>query len=90
MRKRHRTVLILALVVSMLVIPVGAIISYQHGDVNGDGSVNLKDVTALHRLWSTDTFTVIAEQDGLAQIIYPLDSGGYKMGWISLRTVTKN
>lgn len=33
-------------------------------------------------VWNTDIFTVIAEKDGVAQIIYPLDSGGYKMGWI--------
>ncbi len=46
--------------------------------------------TQLGSVWSTDTFTVIAEQDGSAQIIYPLDSGGYKLGWISLSTVTKN
>ena len=36
----------------------------------------------LGSVWSTDTFTVIAEKGGMAQIIYPLDSGGYKMGWI--------
>ncbi len=46
--------------------------------------------TQLGSVWSTDTFTVIAEQNGLAQIIYPVDSGGYKMGWISLSAVTKN
>ena len=33
-------------------------------------------------VWSTDIFTVIAETEGLCQIIYPLDSGGYKLGWI--------
>jgi len=38
--------------------------------------------TQLGSVWNTDTFTVIAEKDGLAQIIYPLDDGGYKMGWI--------
>lgn len=38
--------------------------------------------TQLGSVWSTDTFTVIAKRGGMAQIIYPLDSGGYKMGWI--------
>lgn len=37
----------------------------------------------LGSVWSTDTFTVIAKRDNLAQIIYPLDDGGYKMGWIN-------
>lgn len=36
---------------------------------------------------STDIFTVIAEKNGMAQIIYPLDSGGYKMGWIDLSVI---
>ena len=34
--------------------------------------------TQLGSVWSTDTFTVIAKRGGMAQIIYPLDSGGYK------------
>lgn len=34
-------------------------------------------------VWTTDTFTVVAEYDNKLQIIYPLDSGGWKMGWIS-------
>ena len=38
--------------------------------------------TQLGSVWSTDTFTVVAEKGGMAQIIYPLDSGGYKMGWM--------
>lgn len=38
--------------------------------------------THLGSVWNTDSFTVIAKKDGVAQIIYPLDSGGYKMGWI--------
>ena len=33
-------------------------------------------------VWSTDTFTVIAEKGGMLQILYPLDAGGYKLGWI--------
>ena len=34
-------------------------------------------------VWSTDTFYVVAETGRLKQIIYPLDNGGWKMGWIS-------
>lgn len=34
-------------------------------------------------VWTTDTFTVVAEYENKLQIIYPLDSGGWKMGWIS-------
>lgn len=37
---------------------------------------------SIGSVWSTDTFTVVAESDNLLQIIYPLDSGGFKMGWI--------
>lgn len=38
-------------------------------------------------VWSTDVITVVAEKDGLAQIIYPLDIGGYKMGWINANAI---
>ena len=41
-------------------------------------------------VWSTDVLTVVAEQGGLAQIIYPLDGGGYKMGWINANVVLPN
>ena len=33
-------------------------------------------------VFSTDEIFVIAEKDDVLQIIYPLDGGGYKMGWI--------
>lgn len=33
-------------------------------------------------VYPTDKITVVAEKDNMLQIIYPLDSGGYKMGWI--------
>lgn len=46
--------------------------------------------TQLGSVWNTDVFTVIAEKDGLAQIIYPLDSGGYKMGWIDTSMILEN
>lgn len=39
-------------------------------------------VVQLGSVWTTDTFTVVAENGEMLQIIYPVDSGGYKMGWI--------
>lgn len=33
-------------------------------------------------VYPTDKITVVAEKDNMLQIIYPLDIGGYKMGWI--------
>ena len=33
-------------------------------------------------VWSTDVFTVVAKSGNALQIIYPLDDGGWKMGWI--------
>lgn len=45
--------------------------------------------TQLGSVWNTDTFTVIAEKGGMAQIIYPLDDGGYKMGWIDANKIRK-
>lgn len=36
----------------------------------------------LGSVWSTDEITVIAEKNNVCQIIYPLDNGGCKMGWI--------
>ena len=44
----------------------------------------------LGSVWSTDVFTVVAEKNGLAQIIYPQDSGGYKMGWIDASLILRN
>ena len=46
--------------------------------------------TSLGSVWSTDIFTVVAEADGMAQIIYPLDDGGYKMGWIDISLILQN
>ncbi len=34
-------------------------------------------------VYSTDEVIVVSEKDDILQIIYPLDSGGYKMGWIN-------
>ena len=39
--------------------------------------------TKLGSVWTTDKITVVAEKNNVYQIIYPLDDGGYKMGWIS-------
>lgn len=33
-------------------------------------------------VWSTDEFYVVAQVGNKKQIIYPLDDGGWKMGWI--------
>ena len=33
-------------------------------------------------VYPADKITVVAEKNNMLQIIYPLDSGGYKMGWI--------
>lgn len=39
--------------------------------------------TKLGSVWNTDIFTVVAEDEDMVQIIFPLDTGGYKMGWIA-------
>lgn len=44
--------------------------------------------TKLGSVWTTDSLTVVAEQGGMSQIIYPLDSGGYKMGWVNSSALT--
>ena len=50
MQKKH-TIFLVLLIISSMVISVGAAgILYQYGDANGDGTVNLKDVTQLRRL----------------------------------------
>lgn len=38
-------------------------------------------------VYPTDKIYVVAEKGNLLQIIYPLDSGGYKMGWIKNNTI---
>lgn len=40
--------------------------------------------TTFGSVWSTDNCTLVASTGSLRQIIYPLDAGGYKMGWVSL------
>ena len=39
-------------------------------------------------VWSTDSCKTVASTGNLRQIIYPLDAGGYKMGWINLPAST--
>ncbi|MCL2672633.1 MAG: dockerin type I domain-containing protein [Clostridiales bacterium] len=34
-------------------------------------------------VWTTDEFWVVAEDGQRLQILYPLDAGGWKMGWIN-------
>lgn len=38
--------------------------------------------TSLGSVWNTDDFYVVADNGIQVQIIYPLDGGGWKMGWI--------
>lgn len=38
----------------------------------------------LGSVWNTDQFYVVAQNDSAVQIIFPLDSGGWKMGWIQM------
>ena len=54
---KKREVFLLFLIISCLIISVSATsVLFQHGDANGDGAVNLKDVTEIRRfLASTDT-----------------------------------
>ena len=33
-------------------------------------------------VWTTDNCTIVARSGSLCQIIYALDAGGYKMGWV--------
>lgn len=35
-------------------------------------------------VWSSDNCTLVAKSGNTQQIIYPLDAGGYKMGWVQL------
>ena len=48
-----------------------------------------KDLSATFgSVWSTDNCKTVASTGNLRQIIYPLDAGGYKMGWINLPVST--
>ncbi len=38
-------------------------------------------------VWTTDTFTIVGKTENMVQIIYPLDSGGWKMGWIDMNCI---
>ena len=38
--------------------------------------------TGFGSVFSTDSCTVVSKSGNKLQLIYPLDSGGYKLGWI--------
>ena len=73
-------------------IPTDAAVPHYNARTTADAKVYTTSAltTKLGTVWSTDVFTVIAEQNGVAQIIYPLDDGGYKMGWISASAIQRN
>ena len=48
----------------------------------------VEGTTSLGSVWSTDVFTVVADAGEMIQIIYPLDAGGFKMGWIPKSALT--
>ena len=65
----------------------------QYSAITGENTYVYSSPDCSERIgsvWSTDVFTVVAETDGLAQIIYPLDDGGYKMGWINASVILPN
>lgn len=66
----------------------------EHYAARVSGTVKVYRTTEMNTqfgsVWSTDVFTVIAEKDGMVQIIYPLDDGGYKMGWIDASAILQN
>lgn len=45
---------------------------YRHSDLK----------TSMGEVYKSDSLKVVYESGNKAQIIYPLDAGGYKMGWI--------
>lgn len=45
--------------------------------------------TSLGSVWKTDEFYVIADNGIQVQIIYPIDSGGWKLGWILKSTIAE-
>lgn len=73
-------------------IPTNAAVTHYTGNTRENTSVYSSPECneKIGSVWSTDVFTVVAEADGLAQIIYPLDSGGYKMGWINGNMILPN
>lgn len=74
--------------ISGFIDPEAEVVHYStHTTVNTKVYTTSAMTTQLGSVWSTDIFTVVAEKDGLVQIIYPLDDGGYKMGWIDASTI---
>ena len=73
-------------------IPADAAVTHYTGNTveNADVYSSPECNEKIGSVWNTDVFTVVAETDGFAQIIYPLDGGGYKMGWISTSAILPN
>lgn len=59
------------------VIPYGAKVS-----INTSVYRTMDRTSTIGTVWSTDEIMIIAKNGENVQIIYPLDNGGYKMGWI--------
>ncbi len=53
---------------------------YRHSDLK----------TSIGEVYKSDSIKVVYESGNNAQIIYPLDSGGYKMGWIAKSKLVGN
>lgn len=76
---------------SGFIAPEAAVTPYSaHTDTDTRVYTTSAMTTQYGSVWTTDIFTVVAQQNGLAQIIYPLDDGGYKMGWISATAIRTN
>lgn len=45
--------------------------------------------TELGKIFAGDVFYVVSTYGSLSQVLYPLDSGGYKMGWMSTSALPK-
>ena len=62
----------------------GAQVTHYLSSVSSNKTVYRRaDMTeSIGSVWTTDTFTVVARNGSALQIIYPLDAGGWKMGWI--------
>ncbi len=59
-------------------------VEHYKAKVNKNCKVFIKPYSnqSIGEVWDTDEITVVASYKNMLQIIYPLDNGGYKMGWI--------
>lgn len=57
---------------------------YTENNSDIRSKLNNSEVTVINK---RHIFTVVAQSDNALQIIYPLDNGGYKIGWISKEAV---